>query len=242
MSIYLGVNIDHVATLREARKTNYPSPIEAALICEKAGANSITLHLREDRRHIQDLDVEEIKKSITTKMNLEFAATSEMLKIVEKVKPEDGCIVPEKREELTTEGGLDVIKQKSKIKEFCQTLNSNNIKVSLFIEADKNQIDAAKECGAKIIEIHTGSYAQAKEKEEIDYQLKKIKEAAYYANQIGLQVNAGHGLTIENTAKIAAIKEIVELNIGHYIICRALFVGLSQATKEMKNIILNSRK
>jgi len=242
MSIYLGVNIDHIATLREARKTSYPSPVEAALICEQAGADSITLHLREDRRHIQDLDVELIRESITTKMNLEFAATNEMLKIVERIKPEDCCLVPEKRQELTTEGGVDVIAQKSKITEVCQRLSEKNIRVSLFIEPNKKQIDAAKDCGAKVIELHTGLYAQAKDEESINHHFKRIKKAAYYANSIGLQVNAGHGLTLENTPKIAALEEMVELNIGHYIISRALFLGLAGATREMKDVILNARK
>lgn len=242
MSIYLGVNIDHIATLREARKTSYPSPVEAALICEKAGADSITLHLREDRRHIKDIDVKLMRESIKTKMNLELAGTEEMLKIAEKIKPEDCCLVPEKRQELTTEGGMDIISQKSKMTEICHRLKEKNIRVSFFIDPIKEQIDAAKDCGAPVIELHTGLYAQAENRESIEHYLKKIKKAAHYASSIGLQVNAGHGLTLENTPRIASLKEIVELNIGHYIICRSLFLGLAGATSEMKNAILNARK
>ena len=241
MSIYLGVNIDHIATLRQARGTKYPSLIEAAEICEKSGADSITLHLREDRRHIQDKDVEELKYSLSTKMNLEMAATDEMLKIAINISPEDCCLVPEKRQELTTEGGLDVASQLQRLKEVCSELSENNIKTSLFIDADQHQIDAAIECGAPIIEIHTGHYANASNPEELDFELKKIKNACEYAHDAGLQVNAGHGLTIQNTKAIAAIRSIVELNIGHSIIARSLFVGLSSATSEMKLLLKEAR-
>ena len=241
MSIYLGVNIDHIATLRQARGTRYPSLVEAAEICEKSGADSITLHLREDRRHIQDQDVEELKYSLSTKMNLEMAATDEMLKIATNISPEDCCLVPEKRQELTTEGGLDVASQMQRLKEVCSELSSKNIKTSLFIDADKQQIDAAIECGAPIIEIHTGHYANASNPKELDFELKKIINACEYANGMGLQVNAGHGLTIENTRAIAAIESIVELNIGHSIIARSLFVGLSRATSEMKLLLQEAR-
>ena len=241
MSIYLGVNIDHIATLRQARGTRYPSLVEAAEICEKSGADSITLHLREDRRHIQDQDVEELKYSLSTKMNLEMAATDEMLKIATNISPEDCCLVPEKRQELTTEGGLDVASQIQRLKEVCSELSSKNIKTSLFIDADKQQIDAAIECGAPIIEIHTGHYANASNPKELDFELKKIINACEYANGMGLQVNAGHGLTIENTRAIAAIESIVELNIGHSIIARSLFVGLSRATSEMKLLLQEAR-
>ncbi|MBT7438881.1 MAG: pyridoxine 5'-phosphate synthase [Thiotrichales bacterium] len=242
MSIFLGVNIDHIATLRQARGTRYPSLVEAAKICENSGADSITLHLREDRRHIQDNDVEELKSCLTTKMNLEMAATDEMLKIATKILPEDCCLVPEKRQELTTEGGLDVASQLGRMKEVCSELSANNIKASLFIDADNNQIEAAVECGAPIIEIHTGHYADASTSSEQRKELKKISNACNYAHNLGLQVNAGHGLTLENTKAIAEIGTIVELNIGHSIISRALFIGLSVATSEMKQLLQEARR
>ena len=241
MDIFLGVNIDHIATLRQARGTRYPSLIDAAKICESSGADSITLHLREDRRHIQDQDVEELKFSLTTKMNLEMAATDEMLEIATKILPEDCCLVPEKRQELTTEGGLDVLSQLGRIKEVCSELSTNNIKASLFIDPDNYQIEAAVECGAPIIEIHTGHYADASSAAEMQKELQKISEACAYAHSLGLQVNAGHGLTLENTKAIAEINSVVELNIGHSIISRALFVGLGAATSEMKKLIQEAR-
>lgn len=241
MDIFLGVNIDHIATLRQARGTRYPSLIDAAKICESSGADSITLHLREDRRHIQDQDVEELKFSLTTKMNLEMAATDEMLEIATKILPEDCCLVPEKRQELTTEGGLDVLSQLGRIKEVCSELSTNNIKTSLFIDPDNYQIEAAVECGAPIIEIHTGHYADASSAAEMQKELQKISEACAYAHSLGLQVNAGHGLTLENTKAIAEINSVVELNIGHSIISRALFVGLGAATSEMKQLIQEAR-
>ena len=242
MDIFLGVNIDHIATLRQARGTRYPSLIDAAKICESSGADSITLHLREDRRHIQDQDVEELKFSLTTKMNLEMAATDEMLEIATKILPEDCCLVPEKRQELTTEGGLDVLSQLGRIKEVCSELSTNNIKASLFIDPDNYQIEAAVECGAPIIEIHTGHYADASSAAEMQKELQKISEACAYAHSLGLQVNAGHGLTLENTKAIAEINSVVELNIGHSIISRALFVGLGAATSEMKQLIHEARE
>ena len=241
MDIFLGVNIDHIATLRQARGTRYPSLIDAAKICESSGADSITLHLREDRRHIQDQDVEELKFSLTTKMNLEMAATDEMLEIATKILPEDCCLVPEKRQELTTEGGLDVLSQLVRIKEVCSELSANNINASLFIDPDNYQIEAAVECGAPIIEIHTGHYADASSAAEMQKELQKISEACAYAHSLGLQVNAGHGLTLENTKAIAEINSVVELNIGHSIISRALFVGLGAATSEMKQLIQEAR-
>ena len=241
MDIFLGVNIDHIATLRQARGTRYPSLIDAAKICESSGADSITLHLREDRRHIQDQDVEELKSSLTTKMNLEMAATDEMLEIATKILPEDCCLVPEKRQELTTEGGLDVLTQLGRIKEVCSELSTNNIKASLFIDPYNYQIEAAVECGAPIIEIHTGHYADASSAAEMQKELQKISEACAYAHSLGLQVNAGHGLTLENTKAIAEINSVVELNIGHSIISRALFVGLGAATSEMKKLIQEAR-
>jgi len=241
MSIFLGVNIDHIATLRQARGTPYPSLVEAARICENSGADSITLHLREDRRHIQDQDVEELKHCLKTKMNLEMAATDEMLKIATNISPEDCCLVPEKRQELTTEGGLDVASQVNRMKEVCTELSTNNIKASLFIDADKYQIDAAVESGAPIIEIHTGHYANASTATELNIELEKIINASEYAHNLGLQVNAGHGLTLENTRAIAEISSIVELNIGHSIIARSLFVGLASATSEMKQLLKEAR-
>ena len=240
MSIYLGVNIDHIATIRQARGTNYPSPVEGALRCEKSGADSITLHLREDRRHIQDADVEILREQLTTKMNLEMATTDEMIAIASKIKPQDCCLVPEKREELTTEGGLDVANQISKMTDVCARLKASNIVVSLFIDAQKDQIDAAKQCGAAVIELHTGHYADTTGAER-QTEFERIKNMATYAHSIGLQVNAGHGLTMENTTAIAQLPEIVELNIGHSIIARAVFIGLESATREMKNLMLETR-
>ncbi len=240
MSIFLGVNIDHIATIREARGTNYPSPIEGALLCEQSGADSITLHLREDRRHIQDHDVEVLRDKLTTKMNLEMAATDEMVTIAGRIKPEDCCLVPEKREELTTEGGLDVASQVSRMRDVCAQLAESKVVVSLFIDAQKDQIDAAKECGTPVIELHTGHYADATGAEQ-QAEFERIKAMATYAHSIGLQVNAGHGLTMENTTAIAKLPEIVELNIGHSIIARAIFVGLAQATQEMKDLMLEAR-
>ena len=240
MSIYLGVNIDHIATIRQARGTHYPSPIEGALLCEQSGADSITLHLREDRRHIQDEDVVVLREKLTTKMNLEMASTDEMIAIASKIKPQDCCLVPEKREELTTEGGLDVVNQISRMTDVCAQLKASDVVVSLFIDAQKDQIDAAKQCGAPVIELHTGHYADTTGPEQ-QAEFERIKSMATYAHSIGLQVNAGHGLTLENTKTIAQLPEIVELNIGHSIIARAVFVGLESATNEMKNLMLEAR-
>jgi pyridoxine 5-phosphate synthase len=240
MSIYLGVNIDHIATIRQARGTNYPSPVAGALLCEKSGADSITLHLREDRRHIQDEDVVVLREKLTTKMNLEMASTDEMIAIAGRIKPQDCCLVPEKREELTTEGGLDVVSQISRMTDVCAQLKASDVVVSLFIDAQKDQIDAAKQCGAPVIELHTGHYADTTGAEQ-QAEFERIKNMATYAHSIGLQVNAGHGLTLENTRVIAQLPEIVELNIGHSIIARAVFVGLESATNEMKNLMLEAR-
>jgi len=241
VEIFLGVNIDHIATLRQARGTNYPSPVEGALLCESSGADSITLHLREDRRHIHDSDVYLLREKLTTKMNLEMATTDEMVSIACSVQPEDCCLVPEKREELTTEGGLDVFSQIPRMSDVCSRLSESNITVSLFIDAQKKQIDAARDCGAPVIELHTGHYADAENESEKLIEFNKIKEMTIYANSIGLQVNAGHGLTMENTAAIASLESIVELNIGHSIISRAVFIGLENAVSEMKNLMLKSR-
>lgn len=232
--IYLGINIDHVATLRQARGTSYPDPVHAALQAEFAGADSITMHLREDRRHIQDADVYRMKASMQTKLNLEMAVTDEMIQIASDVLPEDCCLVPEKREELTTEGGLDVLSQENRIHDACKKLAEKNIRVSLFIDAEKDQVDAAKRCGAPVIEIHTGHYADLFREEDRTAELERIKKMAEYAHSIGLQVNAGHGLNIHNVGVIAALPEIVELNIGHAIISDSVFMGLPEAVKLMK--------
>ena len=232
----LGVNIDHVATLRQARGTPYPDPIEAALLAEQAGADGITLHLREDRRHIQDADVYAMRPLLKTKMNLEMAVTEEMLGIALKVNPQDVCLVPERREERTTEGGLDVIAQQAKIGDFCQTLAEQNIRVSLFIAPDLAQIDAALKVGAPIIEIHTGHFADSEGAAQ-QAELKKITHAVEYAHQAGLVVNAGHGLNIHNVHHITATPQLYELNIGHAIVARALMIGWQAAVAEMKALI-----
>lgn len=240
--IELGVNIDHVATLRQARGTQYPSPIEAALIAETAGADAITLHLREDRRHIQDTDVDILRNLLKTRMNLESAVTDEMIDIVLKVKPHDICLVPERREELTTEGGLDVIKHAEQIKRACGRLGDAGIRVSLFINADPLQIEAASQVGAPVIEIHTGSYADASSMAIQQNELSIIQKAVTFGSALGLKINAGHGLHYQNVQSIAAIPEIAELNIGHAIVARAIFVGFKQAVQEMKQLILEARK
>lgn len=241
MTIKLGVNIDHIATLRQARGTLYPDPIQAAIEAEQAGADGITLHLREDRRHIQERDVRMLAGILQTKMNLEMAVTEEMLTIAEQIKPADCCLVPEKREELTTEGGLDVAGNLPAMQVACQRLAAAGITVSLFIDPDKAQIDAAIACGAKVIELHTGAYAEAESSAEIQQELATIIEAVSYAHQAGLQVNAGHGLNYHNTEQIARIPEIVELNIGHAIIARSVFTGLKQAVKDMKTLMRAAR-
>jgi len=240
--IFLGVNIDHIATLRQARGTRYPDPIQAAIEAEQAGADGITLHLREDRRHIQDRDVLMLKDILQTPMNLEMAVTDEMIAIASAVKPENICLVPERREELTTEGGLDVLGNESKVSDACKQLAEAGSVVSLFIDADKGQIDAAIRCSAPVIEIHTGHYADLIDKNEQQAELKRIAEAVTYAHESGLQVNAGHGLHYHNVTPIAALKDIVELNIGHAIISRALFSGLQEAVGEMKSLMRDARR
>lgn len=229
----LGVNIDHVATLRKARGTTYPDPVEAALICEQAGAEGITLHLREDRRHIVDEDVFRMRPLLKTRMNLEMAVTDEMLAIAEKVRPQHVCLVPERREEVTTEGGLDVIGNFEQVKKATQFLNNIGCQVSLFIDADNEQIDAAIACSAPVIEIHTGAYANATGEQQ-QHELQRIIDGAKYAYDKGLIVNAGHGLHLDNVQAIARIPQIHELNIGHSIIADAVFVGLENAVKRMK--------
>lgn len=235
--VELGVNIDHVATLRQARGTTYPSPIEAALVAESAGADAITLHLREDRRHIQDRDVEVLRGLLKTRMNLESAVTAEMINIALQIKPHDICLVPERREELTTEGGLDVVRHFKQVKQACHQLRDAGVRVSLFINADVEQIDAAVSAGAPVIEIHTGRYADATTSAEQANELEKIREAVAYGIKQNLKVNAGHGLHYQNVLAIAAIPGISELNIGHAIIGHAIFVGLEKAVQEMKQLI-----
>jgi pyridoxine 5-phosphate synthase len=236
--IYLGVNIDHVATLRQARGTRYPDPIQAAIEAEQAGADLITLHLREDRRHIQERDVLMLKDILQTRMNLEMAVTEEMLTFAEKIRPNDVCLVPEKREELTTEGGLDVAGQQEKMLEACQRLHRAGIQVSLFIDPDKTQIDAAVAVKAPVVEIHTGRFADT---DNSQIELNRIIKAAEYAAQQGLQVNAGHGLHYHNVAEIARIPQFCELNIGHAIIARSIFTGFNQAVAEMKRLMVEAR-
>lgn len=240
-SILLGVNIDHVATLRQSRGTIYPEPLQAALVAEQAGADAITLHLREDRRHIQERDVEIFKDALQTRMNLEMAVTDEMLSFAEKIKPADCCLVPEKREELTTEGGLDVAGQMLRMKEACSRLADRNIRVSLFIDAEKRQIEAAAESGAPVIEIHTGHFADAETDAEKEEEHQRIIEAVEFADSLGLHVNAGHGLHYHNVKEIAAIPLIQELNIGHAIIARSIFTGLDAAVKEIKVLMEAAR-
>ena len=237
----LGINIDHVATLRNARGASYPSPLEAALVAETNGADAITLHLREDRRHIKDADVFAIRQAIKTRMNLEMAMTEEMLANALQVMPEDVCIVPEKRTEVTTEGGLDVVGQPEKVRDYVARLHAAGIRVSLFIDAERAQIQAAYDCGARVIELHTGAYADAPTPAARAAELAKIREAAAFADGLGITVNAGHGLTIQNVGAIAQIPQIVELNIGHSIIAQAIFLGLPDAIRQMKEAMFRAR-
>lgn len=237
----LGVNIDHVATLRQARGTAYPSPLEAARAAEEAGADYITLHLREDRRHIQDRDVIALRKALRTRMNLEAAVTPEMIAFARRVRPQDVCLVPERRAELTTEGGLDVARALTRVGRACRELAAAGIRVSLFIDAGRRQIDAALRAGAPVIELHTGGYAGAGSAERRQRELERIRTAAEYAAGRGLLVNAGHGLNYDNVKPIAAIARIGELNIGHAIVARAVFVGLGRAVREMKALLEAAR-
>ncbi|MFB0980514.1 MAG: pyridoxine 5'-phosphate synthase [Alteromonadaceae bacterium] len=239
--LLLGVNVDHIATLREARGTNYPDPVYAASVAEHAGADGITVHLREDRRHIQDRDIHVLKQTLHTRMNLEMAVTDEMLEIACGVKPAFCCLVPEKREELTTEGGLDVSGNLEKITRAVEKLSLAGIETSLFIDADKNQIDAAIASKAPYIEIHTGHYADAKSEQDQQIELIRLIEGIKYAHANGLKVNAGHGLNYFNVKPIAAIEEIIELNIGHAIIARAAIDGLDRAVRDMKQLMLEAR-
>lgn len=241
MAALLGVNIDHVATLRQARGTTYPDPVNAALICEQAGAEGITLHLREDRRHIQDDDVRRMRPALKTRMNLELAVTDEMIAFAKEIKPQHVCFVPEKRQEVTTEGGLDVVGNFDAVNAATQELAAIGCDVSLFIDADFAQIDAAVACGAPTIEIHTGAYADAETPEAQQAELERIVKGAEYAASKGLVVNAGHGLNLDNVTPIAAIPQIHELNIGHSLIADAVFVGLAQAVQQMKAVIKSAR-
>ncbi len=234
--VLLGVNIDHVATLRQARGTRYPEPIQAALAAEQAGADAITLHLREDRRHIQDRDVELLAGILQTRMNLEMAATAEMLGIARRIAPPDCCLVPERREELTTEGGLDVAGQLEHLTDYCAALAEAGVRVSLFIDADPRQLEAAAASGVPVVEIHTGHYADARGAAQAA-ELERIHAAVALGRELGLQVNAGHGLDYHNVQAIAAIDGVRELNIGHAIICRALFTGLEEAVASMKRLM-----
>jgi pyridoxine 5-phosphate synthase len=234
--IRLGVNVDHVATLRQARRVDVPDPVEAALLAEQAGAEGITVHLREDRRHIQERDVELLRARAKTKLNLEMAVTAPMVGTAEKVRPHDACFVPEKREELTTEGGLNVVAHKVKVAEAVKRLQGGGIHVSLFIDPEATQIEAAKEVGAHGIEIHTGNYCNANGAAR-ENELRTVIAGAKLAQSYGLEVHGGHGLNYDNVPPIARIPEIVELNIGHSIIARAIIVGIAQAVREMKEIL-----
>lgn len=233
----LGVNIDHVATIREARKIGYPDPVEAAKICQGCGADSIVCHLREDRRHIQDRDLFRLKKAVKVKLNLEIAMSEEIVNIALRVKPDQITLVPEKRMELTTEGGLDVCSEKSRVKKVIGKMEKRGIRASLFIDPDTRQIKAAKATGAKMIEIHTGKYADARGKEAKKREYNKIKKCAEFAKKLGLSVFAGHGLNYKNTKPLTKIREIEEYNIGHSIIARSVFVGIGRAVREMKALV-----
>ena len=238
--IALGVNIDHVATLRQARRARYPDPLYAALLAEEAGADSITLHLREDRRHIQDRDVTVMREALQTRMNLEMAVTEDMVRIAQKVLPQDCCLVPESRQEVTTEGGLDVAGLGDRVGDAVKELGASGIRVSLFIDPDPEQIEAAQRAGTPVIELHTGAYAEsaggARSRE-----FERLRSAAKFAARLGLIVNAGHGLNYHNVEPVAAIPEIVELNIGHAIVARAVFDGLAKAVRDMKQLMRNAR-
>lgn len=240
--IYLGVNIDHVATLRQARRTRYPDPVEAVFAAENGGADGITVHLREDRRHIQERDIELIQTVLLTRLNLEMAVTDAMILYAEKIKPTHCCFVPEKRIELTTEGGLDVISMRKKIKEATYQLKQKGIQVSLFIDPEMSQVEASLEVGADVVEIHTGAYAEASTPELQKKELDRIEKAVQFADHLGLVVNAGHGLNYQNVQPIAHMPEINELNIGHGIIARALFSGLKNAVEDMKRLMIEARQ
>ncbi|MGB5103976.1 MAG: pyridoxine 5'-phosphate synthase [Steroidobacteraceae bacterium] len=240
-SLKLGVNIDHVATLRQVRRATYPDPLLAALVAEQSGADSITLHLREDRRHIQDHDVTRMRAALQTRMNLEMAATDAMIAIARGIRPADCCLVPERREELTTEGGLDVAGQAARLKDCCAALRESGIRVSLFIDPEPAQLEAAFEAGAPVVELHTGAYADSTgERQAVEYM--RLVEAARFGSRIGLTIHAGHGLHYHNVQPVAAIPEIVELNIGHAIVARAVLDGIGPAVREMKSLMKEARQ
>ncbi len=236
----LGVNIDHVATVRQARRIDVPDPVEAALLAEKGGADGITVHLREDRRHIQQRDVERLRAKVKSKLNLEMAVTPEMARLAEQLRPDDACFVPEQRDELTTEGGLDVRSQSARVRDAVERLQARGIRVSLFIDPDDSQIEASRETGAHGVEIHTGRYANALGDKSRD--LGEVAAAVAFARRLGLEVHGGHGLNYDNVLPIARIPEIVELNIGHSIVARAIMVGMEQAVREMKELLRKARE
>jgi pyridoxine 5-phosphate synthase len=239
--IHLGVNVDHVATLRQARGTRYPDPVTAALIAEQWGADSITVHLREDRRHIQERDVDILVRAVATRVNLEMAVTDAMVELAASAAPSDACFVPERRAELTTEGGLDVAGHEKAIAVACRRLEERGIRVSLFIDPDRAQIDASASAGARVVELHTGAYAEAAGPESAR-ELERVRTAAAHAHALGLTVHAGHGLNYHNVGPIAAIREIVELNIGHAIVAQALFDGFGPAVAKMKALMTAARR
>jgi len=240
IALHLGVNIDHVATLRQARRARYPDPVYAALAAEQAGADSITLHLREDRRHIQDHDVLALRGLLQTRMNLELAVTDEMLAIAAAVRPTDCCLVPERRLEITTEGGLDVAAQATRVAEAAARLTAAGVRVALFIDPERRQIEAARAAGVPVVELHTGAYAEARGAAAAT-ELERLRSAARIATSLGLEVHAGHGLNYHNVQPVAAVREIVELNIGHALMAHALFVGLPAAVREMKALMREAR-
>lgn len=240
-SIALGVNVDHVATLRQARGTRYPDPVDAALLAERSGADSITIHVREDRRHIQERDLEVMTEVLQTHINLEMAVTDAMIAIALRAQPADCCLVPESRQELTTEGGLDIVTHRDKVADACARLAERGIRVSLFIDPEERQLDAAVACGAAVIELHTGTYADARTTPECALQLERIRAAAERGTALGLTVHAGHGLHYHNVQAVAAIPEIVELNIGHGIVARAVLDGLAKAVADMKQLMIEAR-
>jgi len=240
-SIALGINIDHVATLRQARRARYPDPVHAALLAEQAGADNITLHLREDRRHIQDADVATLAGLLQTRMNLEMANTTEMVAIASRIRPADCCLVPERRAEITTEGGLDVAANAAALRDSCAALAAAGIRVALFIDPDRDQVEASARVGAPVVELHTGQYAEG-HGADAARELERLRDAARHAAQLGLEVHAGHGLHYQNVQPVAAIPQIVELNIGHAIVARAVFTGLEPAVREMKSLMLAARR
>jgi pyridoxine 5-phosphate synthase len=239
--IELGVNIDHIATVRQARRGHYPDPLRAALLAEQAGADAITLHVREDRRHMQDDDVRRIRPAIAVRMNFECAIAEDILRLAEEIRPQDVCLVPERREEVTTEGGLDVAGSLSKVRDTVTRLADQNMRVSLFIDADARQIDAALASGAPVIELHTGRYAELTDSAALALEIKRIEAAVRQARQGGLRVNAGHGLNFQNVGPIAAMTDIAELNIGHALVAEALFMGWENAIREMKACMIKAR-